>query len=260
MSRAFFHLEAERWFVGNDAARGPWDENACHAGPVTGIIARALEQEVVDKQLLRLNVEILKPVPMSGFEVKVELRKEGRMITALNAQVLDLSANLIALANSLHATLIEAGELPSAPTDVPVFEDSLPGDFPIKEAQHDRPFFSSGIEVRYPPGESSNPGPTTVWMRTIPLLESEAPSPFQRLCPLADCGNGISRNQEVSDANFLNPDLSIVMFRAPESEWLASQARSFWEPTGLGATDATLFDTRGPIACASQSLLVAPVE
>jgi len=258
-AKAFFHLENEQWYIGNDPARGPWDENACHAGPVTGVIARELEQLVPDKQLFRLTVEVLKPVPMRGFQIHSEFRKQGRMVSTATATVVDRSGKIIAVASSLHAKTLKVGELPTATISKPDFDESIPGDLPIKDAKHNLPFFSAGIEIRYPPEENSHPGPTTIWMKTLPLLESELPSPFQRLCPLADCGNGISRNQEVSEANFLNPDLTIIMFRAPTSNWLASKAKSFWESSGLGMSDATLFDTDGPIGSALQTLLVHPV-
>jgi len=122
------------------------------------------------------------------------------------------------------------------------------------------PFFSSGIEVAYPPGETSDPGPTSIWMRTLPIVEGEKPSPFESLCPLADCGNGISRNSTFAVASFVNPDLTITVFRLPESEWLASQAVSFWEPTGIGMSQAQLYDEKGAVGFALQMLIVKPTE
>jgi hypothetical protein len=97
-----------------------------------------------------------------------------------------------------------------------------------------------------------------MWMKTLPIVEGEIASPFQRLCTIADCGNGISRNAEFTDASFINADLTINVFRLPESEWLASQAKSFWESTGIGMSHATLFDTRGAIGVALQTLIVKP--
>lgn len=39
---AFFALDKEV-FVGLDPARGPWSPDHCHAGPVSGLIARSVE-------------------------------------------------------------------------------------------------------------------------------------------------------------------------------------------------------------------------
>ena len=254
--KSFFSLEEQRWYIANDSARGPWSKEACHAGPVTGTIARELELLVTDKQLLRLTVELLKPVPMAGFEITTEFRKQGRMVTTAAATLKDKNGVVVAVAFSLHAQELEVGELPSTKVESPSFEASLPGDFPIVQAKHDLPFITNGIEVRYPPEENNGTGPTCIWMKALPLLETEQPSPFQQLCPLADCGNGISRNMEVNEANFMNPDITIVMYRKPESIWLASRARSFWEPTGLGLAEAVLFDTQGSIGSVAQTLLI----
>ena len=52
-------------------------------------------------------------------------------------------------------------------------------------------------------------------MSTAPLLPDETPSPFQRICPLADCGNAFSRHAEPVEIAFVNPDLTIALHRDP---------------------------------------------
>ncbi|BFM16056.1 hypothetical protein R50073_22390 [Maricurvus nonylphenolicus] len=230
--------------------------DACHAGPVTGIIARAFELLVTDKQLLKLSVELLKPVPMDGFQVNTEITKAGRAVTTASADIVDLQGKLIATASSLHMVVQDLGEVPTAPFESHRFSDSVPGGFPIEKTSHGLPGFSSGIEVRYPPGHDNSPGPTSIWMKTLPLLEGEEPSAFQKLCPLADCGNGTSRNQNGFDIRFMNPDITIVMHRASSADWLLSSAESHWQPTGLGLAQANLFDELGPIGSVMQTLLL----
>jgi len=65
---AFFRVNDD-WFVGNGASRGRWTADACHAGPVAAVIARALERVVPDKQLTRLTINFRRPIPISGFRV-----------------------------------------------------------------------------------------------------------------------------------------------------------------------------------------------
>lgn len=256
-SAAFFRIEGDL-HVGNDAARGPWSADACHAGPVTAVIARALEHRVADKQLVRLTVNFRRSVPMAGFRLEAEVEREGRTTTSAIATLSCPNGRICAVASSLHLAAHDYGELPTASLPQPVFGEAAAGGFPVEKAVHGLPFFSSGIEVAYPPEESGSPGPTTLWMRTVPIVESETPSPFESLCPLADCGNGISRNAEFDAATFVNPDITIVAFRLPTSEWLASKAISFWEPTGIGLSQAQLFDTRGALGYALQTLVVTP--
>ena len=253
---AFFMLDGDNGYIGNDPARGPWSADACHAGPVTGAIARSLEHLIPDKQLTKLSVEILRPVPLKGFYVETEITKQGRMVTTATAKIVDANGKLIASANSLHMQVQQLRPVTSVDDRLPSFQSSKAGDFPIKSTAHGLPSFSSGIEVRYPPGENDQPGPTSLWMRTLPLIENETPSPFQRLCPLADCGNGISRNEELSDISFMNPDITIVMHRAPTSEWLGTRCESHWQSSGVGLAQATLFDQEGAVGSAMQTLLL----
>ena len=255
---AFFRREGAH-YVGNDPARGPWAFDACHAGPVTAILAGALERAVPDKQLARLTVNFRRPVPMGGFDISAAVEREGRAASEASAVLRDAAGKTCAVAYSLHLVAGSFGDLPSATPRRPVFEDARPDSFPVEKGLHGLPFFPSGIEVAYPPGETPEPGPSTVWMRTLPIVEEETPSPIQALCPLADCGNAISRNAEFTDISCVNPDLTLSVFRPPESEWLASQSTSFWEPSGIGLSQAQLFDTEGPVGFALQTLLIRPL-
>ena len=97
----------------------------------------------------------------------------------------------------------------------PRLADSTPGPFPVGRVTHDRPGFRGAVEIRYPPGEDEAPGATTVWMRTVGLLPDEEMSPFQRISPLADCGNAFGRHAEPDQVQFVNTDLLIALHRDP---------------------------------------------
>lgn len=259
-TKAFFTTDTDGWFVGNDPARGPWSRDACHAGPVTGMLVRALELAVPDRQLVRITANYLRPIPMTGFRIEASIDRGGRSTTSASATLSDREGKVCATATSLHLVVNDFAELPTTALAVPNFDDATSGLFVEHDALHAERFFGNSVEARFPPGENNGPGPTTIWMRTPPLLEGETPSPFQRACPIADCGNGIGRNANFDVATFINPDLTIVLHRLPESEWLASSALSFWEPTGIGLAQATLFDRTGPIGVASQTLIVQPIR
>lgn len=258
MSDAYFTTEDGSWFLPTDHARGPWDADACHAGPPTGLMVRELERLVPNGRLSRVMVELMKPVPMSGFRVQAEVRRPGRSAIATEAEIFD-DDRVYARAFGLHLRRIETMDLPTAPVDVPRFEDSVPGPFPIAVTAHGLPGFTTSMEVRYDPGESQGEGgPTTIWMRTVPLLADEEPTGFQRLCPLADSGNGISYNAYLDRVTFINPDLVVAVHREPVGEWLCSRVRSHWQPDGIGMSDAELFDVDGPVGRAVQTILIEP--
>ena len=174
-------------------------------------------------------------------------------------RLVDREGRLCANAQSLHIAAADIGEVPTASLEPPDLEGAKPAGFPVTRVPHDLHYFGSEAEARYPPGEDNLPGPTTLWMRARPILDGEDASPFQSLCPLADCGNGISRNTEIDVYSCVNPDLTILVHRLPESEWLAARCISFWESNGIGSSHATLFDERGAIGTAIQSLVIRPV-
>jgi hypothetical protein len=258
MAEAYFSTDDGVWFRGTGYVRGPWDVNACHAGPPTGMMVRALERLVTDKVLVRMSIEIARPIPMTGFRVETEWRKEGRAVTLTTARILD-DERVYAAAQAIHLREID---LPTrtAPYDLPDFAASVPGPFPITDTLHDEQAFPSSIEVRYDPSASVGVGGyTIIWVRNrVPLLEDEEPSGFQRLCPLADSGNGTSYNEYLNRVLFVNPDLLLSVHRHPESEWIGAKVVSHWGNNGIGMADAELFDQHGPVGRATQNLLLDP--
>ena len=90
-----------------------------------------------------------------------------------------------------------------------------------------------------------------------PILADEEPSPFQRIAPLADCGNGISYNGPLGPTSFMNADLTMSLHREPIGDWFASKVVSHWQRSGIGMSDAELFDVEGPVGRATQSLVLS---
>ncbi len=254
---AFFVRDGDV-FIGQDATRGPWSVDHCHAGPVTGLVARAVERAVgQDKNLNRLTLDLIRPLPLRGLLVSAEVTRAGRRLSTASAVVRDLDDRICATATSLHLADAPIGDVPTAPAPRLSLADATPGRFPIDGTLHGRPCFADFVDIAYPPGETTAPGPTTLWMRTPPLLADEEMSPFQRLCPLADCGNGTSRNTPISEVGFINADITIVAHRPSTSSWLASSAASDWQSTGLGLATAVLHDEHGPVASVLQTLVLS---
>lgn len=261
LSIAYFTQSGDGVFVGNDPARGPWDPGHCHAGPVTGLIARAAEALAGHGRMLtRLTVDFLRPLPMAGLRIEAETVRASKSLTTARVTVFDRDDRLCATATSMHLLEMDFPSMPTAPAAPPAFETAQGGKFPIGAGRHDRPMFGNFVEVALPPGQTGDPGPTTIWMRTPPLLAGEAPSPVQQLCPLADCGNAISRNADLSQVGFVNTDLTLQVHRRPVSDWLASDSVSHWQTSGIGMSHSVISDRNGPVAVALQTLVLRPVS
>ncbi len=257
--QAFFLQRADGAFVGNDSARGPWSADHCHAGPVSGLIVRAAETEVgPGKMLTRITVDLLRPLPLAGLRVAAETTRHTKTLATTRVTVHDLDDTLCATATTMHLARRDLGPVANVDVLPPRLDDAVTGPFPIGAMRHELPGFATNSEVLYPKGGNQGHGPKTVWMRTPTLLEGEEQSPIQALCPLADCGNGISWNAPTTEMGFMNTDLTVQVHREPVSDWLASESICHWQPSGIGMSQSVLYDTEGPIGTALQTLVLFP--
>jgi hypothetical protein len=224
-------------------------------------MARALERLNPAQRLVRINVELMRPIPTAGFRVQAEVRRPGRSVTFSEAEIFD-DDRIYARAYGMHLRRLDGLECGTAPFEAPDFSASVSGSFPLHETVHGLHSFPDTVEVRYDPaGSQGKGGPTIMWMRTlVPILADEEPSPFQRICPLADSGNGISYNDYLDKVLFLNTDLSVALHRDPAGDWFCSKVISHWHSDGTGMADAELFDAAGPVGRAVQNVLLMPTE
>ncbi len=277
---ALYTSDGER-FVPTELTRGPWDPDSQHAGPPSALIAREIERMDIDGGgdgrdrpppfVARLAYEILRPVPIAPLTVSTRIARPGRSVELVEATLADERGEvMLARAWRIHSPGVElpaglASEDPGSPAR-PHGRPGGPGvPAPLAEAEA-RPFVATGQRVGYhtameylfTAGGFREPGPATVWMRMrCPLLEGEQPSPLQRVLAAADSGNGISATLEWGSFLFINVDLTVHLHRMPVGEWVCLDAVTIPEPTGVGLSDTALFDERGPIGRAAQTLFVA---
>ncbi len=256
---AFFVENSPNMFQANPPAIGPWSAQHCHAGPVAGVVARALEQTIPDKMIARLTLELNSPVPAAGFSVHTELRSNRRNVATASAEIRDQAGQICVTAQSLHVAEKAYDHMPTpaiapiAPPDGQSISNVLP------TSVHDSQSFQNFVDVQLAKGEKLGIGPKTVWMTTPPLLANEPSAPIPNLCVLADCGNGLSYNASTTQMSFINADLTIHIHRRPASDILASQTISYWQTTGIGLSNSVLHDKSGPVAVALQTLILKPV-
>jgi hypothetical protein len=118
--------------------------------------------------------------------------------------------------------------------------------------------YHTAMEYRFARGSFLEDGPAVTWMRMRhPLIAGEEPTPLQRVLVAADSGNGISSTLDYRRWVFINVDLTVHLGRMPAGEWVCLDAITVPEPTGVGLTDTMLFDERGPLGRAAQTLLVS---
>ena len=247
---AFFHIDDDGWILGNDAARGPWTANGCHGGPVAGILSRTAEQAVPNKQLVRITIDLCRPIPLDGFKINYFNTHDGRNISRGSLELRDKENSLCAAASALFLPSGDIGSVKTTKIDTLKINEASAFAFPKIIASHGLPTFADHVKLAS--RDEFKNGPNTIWMKAPRLIADEAPSGFQSMCPLADCCNGFSRNEEVQSVSFINPDLNIQLHRLPTCDWIGANFSSQWEKTGIGLASALLFDDEGPIGSAQQ--------
>jgi len=121
--------------------------------------------------------------------------------------------------------------------------------------------YLSAIEWRAVRGAFGEPGPATVWARMrYPLVPGEEPSPLERVLAVADSGNGVSGELDLRRWLFINPELTVHLFREPAGEWICLDAQSNIAAGGAGLATSVLSDTGGPLGVGAQTLLVTSRE
>lgn len=244
--------------------RGPWHPQQQHAGPPIALVAHALEAAAQPHGLLhmaRLTANLLRPVPIADIELRVQEDYVGRNAGHFSAVALADGKELI------RATaLFQREGAVDLPPDLPGHPLPLPPRAPADSTVQRFPFahgqtgYPDLVETRIAAGRMFA-GPSAVWFRLRhPLVQGQAPGPYQRVAVAADSGNGISAVLDLSAYIFVNSDLSINLLRRPVGVWICLDARTHLSAHGGGLVESALYDEAGLIGRATQSLFVRKRE
>jgi len=253
-------------------SRGPWDPRACHGGPVSAMLIRAVERlgaagaaDGPTWQIARTTIELVRPVPvLVPMRITAEVERPGRNVS-LVASVLRTVDGVAGGAEVARArTLrIRQAEIELEPPHVrePSFSAAGAGS-PSRSSWavgDDVTFHHDAVELRFVDGAFDERGPARLWCRLeVPVVAGEEPTGAQRAMAACDFGNGVAGELDAEVVTFLNPDLTVHLSRVPVGEWIGLDARSHYGPLGMGFAESAVYDEAGRLGRAVQSLLLAP--
>ena len=257
MDDSFFRpLGGDRWQA-TVHTTGPWDARHQHAGPPSALLGRAVETTAPREDMLvaRMTVEILGPIPVAELTLQSRVERPGRSVELVQAS-LSAGGREVARARAWRVLRTSADAVrprqdppppvPDQGVEIPAGGDWVDG-------------YLSAVEWRFVRGHFAQPGPATAWTRLRhPLVPDEAPSPLQRVLAVADSGNGISSELDLTQWLFINPELTVHLHREPVGEWVCLDASTAISPGGAGLATSVLSDVDGPVGVGAQSLLVSP--
>ena len=264
MTDAVFIPEGDL-FRPTDLARGPWDPRAQHGGPPASLLARAVERADGGESFFvaRLTIDLLRPVPLTPLRIETRMTRPGRRVQSLEAV---MTANGVDVARAhglriLRCTVVLPDEVLDLSPPPPGPEQGRPTMPPARPETGVHGFAWDAMELRSVGGGFESLGPATVWLRLrYPMVAGEETSPLMKVAAAADFGNGISKVFEFGTHLFINPDLTIVLDRYPEGDWVCLDARTSVRPNGVGLAESALFDEIGRIGRSIQTLVVDTIQ
>lgn len=256
---ALFVPDGSAWLP-TGYSRGPWTPRALHGGTVAALVAREVEQVDAPEPVraARLTIELLRPVPLEPLRVHAEVLRPGRKVSTVDVRVERASDGellVVARAQRIRTASVDFpdpgdAEVPELPDD-PLDLSGWPGADRLA-------FHSHAVEHRFLRGMFGESGPAFDWTRLrVPVVPDEEPSGWQRAAATSDFTNGISAVVPFDGrAVFINPDLTVHLWREPVGEWVGTDARTRTAPDGIGLAQTTLWDRSGQIGLGAQSLLL----
>ena len=251
---SLFHRDGDV-FVPTDAAGGPWHPELLHGGAVSGLITFAVLEELArwpEFHLARITVDMMRPVPKTRLSVSCRLVRDGGRVKLLEVAI---------SAGDRVLTLARAVAQRPAPAPLPEYaprpESAPQGPEGIREESIQEMLDAKGLDiptgfhtrvVLRPLTPFDERGQGVCWIR-VPLrvVADEPVTPLAHLGMVADLGNGVGQLNYGNAVGTINVDISLHLFRHPDSEWLCLESGARAEPDGMGLVHSRVFDERGLI-------------
>ena len=238
-------------------ASGPWNINHQHGAAPTSLICWAVERIPTREpmQVVRVTVDLLRPVPIAPLEIKTEVVREGRKIQLCSAQL---------FADGVEVTRASVLKIRTADLVMPESAQEERVAYPSPEqSRTPKPDpegtnrFTAGLQMRAAMGGFRRPGPAAIWFRAErPIIAGEPISQLMRAAIASDFCNGTSSPLDFREWTFINGDLTVNLARMPIGEWILLDAQSYIGDRGAGVAFARLGDCQGYFGRAVQSLVI----
>lgn len=241
-------------FRATELTQGPWDPRHQHGSPPAALLAREIERLGGDMVVSRLAVDILGPIPVGEVTVRAEVVRPGGRIQCVEAQMI-ADGRPVAHARAWRLRRADTADIASKPALAPL---PRPDAAVVTNPRLGFGYFHA-CEWRFAEGAFLSTGPGTLWARlTVPVVPGEEPSSLQRVAGVTDTASGISSELDFATYTYANVDLTLHLLRELSGEWVCMEAASKVGPSGAGLCRTRLYDDRGDLGSAAQTLFVAP--
>jgi hypothetical protein len=226
-------------FRATEHAGGPWSPDMLQGSATTALMVREAERLATTSgfAVRRLTFDLWRPAGPRAFGLLTEMLRDGRKAKTLQVRLMDGEIEI----GRCTALLTAQGESPADPFSTAAHGDAAPetGTPPPAFAQKWSRYFQN-VSVRLIEGALEKPGPAAAWMRLdVPMVEGEANTPLLQAVQAADFSSGVAQIVDMREWTFVNPEISLYFFRAPEDQWILIRSRTRVGAHGAGLTTAT---------------------
>jgi hypothetical protein len=230
-------------------AHSPWAADMLHGRFLSGLAARAVEQEDHDPalRLARLTVDMFRSPPMTPFIVRTSVIRDGRRVRVLEVSI---RCGEVEVARA-SALLLRTAEHPTASVwRAPAWDAPPPDAFPPPPDEAEGEI--GGWDIRLmTPGGFWTADRKRLWTRDRwQLVAGEELSPVVRAALAADLPNPLA-NSGAEGLQFINPDLTLFLARPPTSEWIGLEVTDHIGFDGIAVGSCTLYDETGRIGAST---------
>lgn len=240
------------------ATTGPWDPGLQHGGPPAALLGHTLRTlgGPAGSRIARITFDFHGPVPVAPLSVESQVLRPGARIQLATATL--RAGTRTTMAATAWFVCAEPDRSPAIATDFAVAP--LPAQETVLQFPGAERFpYAEALEWRFAHGGIAELGPATVWTRVrIPLLDDAPLTGLERTLIAVDAANGLSAVLPFTQWTFVPVDLTVVLERHPDAEWVGLSSSTSVHGDGIGITQTLLFDERGAFGRALQTLFVAP--
>jgi acyl-coenzyme A thioesterase PaaI-like protein len=258
-----FHRDGDL-LVPGALTRGPWYQGTLHGSAMLAAIARAAEGHPteVERQVVRLTVDMMRAAPMAPLRVETTEARSGKSIDFVDIAMYaddELCVRGSALRMRVADLVVDEPEDAPPPPPPPPAGDST-GESPFDHPGSDQPAFHHAIDV------SVDVDHEVVWFRlAVPVVEGEHTTSTVTVAAIADwtyavphllrSAQGVPR-PTTRAVHAINADTTINTFRPLSGDWVGLRTTAHTGSLGAGTSGAHLYDAAGSLGFSAQSVLV----
>jgi hypothetical protein len=257
---ALFEQVADTTYQPTMAAIGPWSKEHLHGGAVAALFAGRLAP--VERTLVRLSVDFVRPVPRAALELTIGEPVGGSRVQRSEA-TLFADGRPVATARAVSVRRAVMTLPPGADAHAIKFSRAGAPSLDEPDPRGAKAVGWAGFVTLATATRAEHPTDGTdsrLWIRLLlPVVEGTAVTGTEQAAVAADYAQvATSTRLPFAEWSFVNSELTMHLAREPQGQWVAIACDAVVADVGAGFTSAELHDCEGRFGQSTSALFLEP--